>query len=147
MESHHNLPNVVGHLIRAARNARGVSQGEVGAEIGVTVQAISQWERGETKPSGINLIKLAALFGINFPTAENVLVQNIFPDREVSAPSIKLSELREQVEEIADLLHALDKIGDGIGDSDGYAVSAVALNARSIAGNVLCSLRVMEGKR
>ncbi|KNY35572.1 helix-turn-helix transcriptional regulator [Agrobacterium sp. SUL3] len=56
------------------------------------------------------------------------------------------AEIMEYVEEIRDLLHALDKIGDGIGGADGFAVSAVALNAKSIADNVIDALRAMGAK-
>lgn len=56
----------------------------------------------------------------------------------------RLSELREQIEEVSDLLHALDKIGDGIGGKDGYAVSAVASNAKAIAESALDRVRTME---
>ncbi|MDX3930238.1 MAG: hypothetical protein QHC90_31250 [Shinella sp.] len=56
----------------------------------------------------------------------------------------KLPMLREQIKEVIDLLHAMDKIGDGIGGADGYAVSAVALNAKSIADNVVDALKAIE---
>lgn len=55
----------------------------------------------------------------------------------------KEAELREQIEEVIDLLHAIDKIGDGIGGQDGFAVSVVALNTKSIADNALAMLRLL----
>lgn len=81
------------------------------------------------------------LLGVRAPDeagpARNIPGQNNIP---------KLSELREQIEEIADLLHALDKIGDGIGGADGYSVSAVAIAAKSVADNALDAVRAMGGK-
>lgn len=57
---------------------------------------------------------------------------------------MKMVELAEQAQEVIDLLGALDKIGDGIGGADGFAVSAVAIAARSVADNVYQYFRVRE---
>ena len=128
-------PIGIGGLIRAARKAKDLGQADIADQLGVTVQAVSQWERSETMPSGINLLKLSGILGIELPHGVVIPGQN------------KLTDLREQIEEITDLLHALDKIGDGIGGADGFAVSAVALNAKYIADNVLDALKAMEGSR
>lgn len=126
----------VGSVIRSARKALNLGQADIADQLGVTVQAVSQWERGETTPSGINLLKLSGILGIALPVDTN-----LFPNQN------KVVELREQIEEVIDLLHALDKVGDGIGGADGYAVSAVALTAKSVADNVLSSIQAMEGSR
>jgi transcriptional regulator with XRE-family HTH domain len=122
-------------MIRAGRKALSLGQADIAYQLDVTVQAVSQWERDETMPSGINLLKLSDVLGFDLPHSVALI-----PDQN------KLSELREQIEEVIDLLHALDKIGDGIGEADGFAVSAVALNAKSIAENVLDGFRAMGGK-
>jgi hypothetical protein len=57
---------------------------------------------------------------------------------------MKIVELTEQAQEVVDLLHALDKIGDGIGGADGFAVSAVAIAARSVADNVYQYFKIKE---
>lgn len=46
------------------RKANGYSQEELAAQIGVSRQAISKWERGESSPDTDNLIALAKLYGI-----------------------------------------------------------------------------------
>lgn len=46
------------------RKANGYSQEELAAQIGVSRQAISKWERGESSPDTDNLISLAKLYGI-----------------------------------------------------------------------------------
>lgn len=46
------------------RKANGYSQEELAGEIGVSRQAISKWERGESSPDTDNLIALARLYGI-----------------------------------------------------------------------------------
>ncbi|WP_275790478.1 hypothetical protein [Pararhizobium gei] len=56
---------------------------------------------------------------------------------------MKLQAAIDDAEEVRDLLHALDKIGDGIGGADGYAVSAVAIAARSVADNLVHGLKVL----
>ena len=40
----------VGKQIAALRKAKGITQNELGERIGVTFQAVSKWERGETLP-------------------------------------------------------------------------------------------------
>ncbi len=46
------------------RKANGYSQEELAARIGVSRQAISKWERGESSPDTDNLIALAKLYAI-----------------------------------------------------------------------------------
>lgn len=46
------------------RKANGYSQEELAARIGVSRQAISKWERGESSPDTDNLIALAKLYGV-----------------------------------------------------------------------------------
>lgn len=45
------------------RKSVGITQGQVAAALNVTQGAVSQWERGEAKPNGKNLIGLARLLG------------------------------------------------------------------------------------
>ena len=40
----------VGSQIAALRKAKGITQSELGERIGVSFQAVSKWERGETLP-------------------------------------------------------------------------------------------------
>ncbi len=134
MNAYPTITKTLGSTLRTARKMKCLGQSEIAAQMGVTVQAVSQWERDETTPSGMNLLKLSGVLGIDLPHG-------------VQMPLPRLTELREQIEEISDLLHALDKVGDGIGGADGYAVSAVALNAKSIAQNSLSLLQAMEGAR
>lgn len=46
------------------KKQRGLSQEQLGAEIGVTRQTVSKWELGETTPEMDKLIQLGSLFGI-----------------------------------------------------------------------------------
>ena len=124
-----------GPAIRAAREAKGWSQAELAAKAGTYQQMVDRIERGVVRHSRL------------VPALKAALELDDAPAAPTAGALHKLTDLREQIEEITDLLHALDKIGDGIGGADGFAVSAVALNARSVADNVLDALKAMGGAR
>lgn len=50
--------------IQQERTRCGMTQEYVAQAVGVSRQAVSKWERGESEPSTSNLIALARLFGI-----------------------------------------------------------------------------------
>ncbi len=54
----------LGNKLLKLRKARGMSQEELAGEMGVSRQAISRWESGETLPDAANLLKLSDLFGV-----------------------------------------------------------------------------------
>lgn len=51
----------VGEQIAALRKAKGITQNELGERIGVSFQAVSKWERGETLPDIMLLPDLAKI--------------------------------------------------------------------------------------
>lgn len=51
----------VGEQIAVLRKAKGLTQSELGERIGVSFQAVSKWERGETLPDGTLLPDLAKI--------------------------------------------------------------------------------------
>lgn len=51
----------VGRQIAALRKAKGITQSELGERIGVSFQAVSKWERGETLPDTAILPDLAKI--------------------------------------------------------------------------------------
>ena len=53
----------VGSQIMELRKARGMTQGALGERLGVTFQAVSKWERGETLPDTAILVDLADALG------------------------------------------------------------------------------------
>lgn len=59
------------------RERTGQSQGQVAAAIGVTQQALSEWEKGNTTPRGQRLSMLAEYFGPNSDTAH--VIAHIHP--------------------------------------------------------------------
>lgn len=60
------------------RKAMGYSQEELAEKIGVSRQAISKWERGESSPDTDNLIALSRLYNI---TIDELINSNTVPDK------------------------------------------------------------------
>ena len=58
----------LGAIIRTARDRAGLSQAQLADKLGITSQAVSQWERGETVPDSRNL--LALMRELDIPKAE-----------------------------------------------------------------------------
>jgi SOS-response transcriptional repressor LexA len=53
-----------GKLLAQTRKAARLTQAEVGKQFGISIQAISGWERGASRPELDKLYKLANLFGV-----------------------------------------------------------------------------------
>ena len=47
------------------RKAKGLSQEELAEQLGVSRQAVSRWELGQTLPDISNLLQLCELFGVS----------------------------------------------------------------------------------
>ncbi len=50
--------------IRKLRDARRITQKQLGDLLGISDRAVSKWEQGLSKPSGLNLISLAKIFHV-----------------------------------------------------------------------------------
>ena len=55
-----------GASLRAFRVQLGLSQADLAAKLGVTQGAVGQLERGESQPSGLLLVALRAVFGVEW---------------------------------------------------------------------------------
>lgn len=51
--------------MRDARNAAHLTADEAAKRIGVHVNALLRWERGDAEPMGANLIALSSLYGVS----------------------------------------------------------------------------------
>lgn len=51
--------------IKGARVEKNMTQSQVGKEMGVTKDTISNWERGKTSPTGKQLLKLCELYDVS----------------------------------------------------------------------------------
>ncbi len=54
------------------RKQRGLSQEELAAQIGVSRQAVSKWERAEASPDTDNLIQLAKIYQVTLDELLNI---------------------------------------------------------------------------
>ena len=54
----------IGEKIAAIRKAKGMTQGDVGAHLNISYQAVSKWERDESCPDFETISKLAKLFSV-----------------------------------------------------------------------------------
>ena len=61
----------IGEKIRYFRNLRGYTQAELGERVGVSFQAVSKWERGETLPDITALPDLAKVLQTSI---DNILI-------------------------------------------------------------------------
>lgn len=56
----------VAEKIKAERERRGLSLAQFGEQLGVTRQAVCNWELGVTKPNDDMRIKLHEIFGFSY---------------------------------------------------------------------------------
>lgn len=74
----------LGERIKACRLKAGMSQEKVAEQMGVSRQAVTKWESGQTSPSTENLFKLAELFG----TSVDLLLSDDAPPGESVAGQV-----------------------------------------------------------
>lgn len=55
----------LGERIKNERNKNGLSQEKVAERVGVSRQAVTKWETGQSAPSTANLITLSDVFGVS----------------------------------------------------------------------------------
>lgn len=67
----------IGGLLRALRRERDMTQAQVAAEVGVSPQAVSKWERGQGCPDVELLPALARMFGVSLA---GLLAGDLAPD-------------------------------------------------------------------
>lgn len=72
----------LGDRIRACRIKAGITQGRLGEMVGVSAQAVTQWESGENKPSRKNLERVANALGVSIDYLVN---GTLLPERDGNA--------------------------------------------------------------
>jgi SOS-response transcriptional repressor LexA len=58
----------IGQRIRSARGSLGMTQKQLAEILGISVQAISQWESDKTVPTGDKLVRLGSVLGLDLRT-------------------------------------------------------------------------------
>ena len=81
------------------RKAAGLSQEALAAQLGVSRQAVSKWERKESSPDTDNLIALAALYGVSL---DELLYGEAVDDADCSEDSDAGAEASDEAEEDED---------------------------------------------
>lgn len=81
------------------RKAAGLSQEALAAQLGVSRQAVSKWERSESSPDTDNLIALAALYGVSL---DELLYGEAVDDADRSEDSDAGAEASDEAEEDED---------------------------------------------
>ena len=81
------------------RKAAGLSQEALAAQLGVSRQAVSKWERSESSPDTDNLIALAALYGVSL---DELLYGEAVDDVDGSEDSDAGAEASDETEEDED---------------------------------------------
>ena len=78
------------------RKAAGLSQEALAAQLGVSRQAVSKWERSESSPDTDNLIALAALYGVSL---DELLYGEAVDDADCSEDSDAGAETSDEAED------------------------------------------------
>lgn len=81
------------------RKAAGLSQEALAAQLGVSRQAVSKWERSESSPDTDNLIALAALYGVSL---DELLYGKAVDDADCSEDSDAGAEASDEAKEDED---------------------------------------------
>ncbi len=81
------------------RKAAGLSQEALAAQLGVSRQAVSKWERSESSPDTDNLIALAALYSVSL---DELLYGEAVDDADCSEDSDAGAEASDEAEEDED---------------------------------------------
>jgi len=93
----------LGERIRSQRNRSGLSQERVAELVGVSRQAVTKWESGQSAPSTENLFRLAEVFG----TTVDMLPDMPAEKNLASADREQIKELTAQIQ----YLHHMESAG------------------------------------
>lgn len=102
----------IGQQICYLRKAKGLTQADLGERLGVSFQAVSKWERGETLP---DITLLPALSDALETTIDNILRVE---DRPVFKRRITVSQIKDGIE-------CFEKIGELLGKDSYFYTGAI----------------------
>lgn len=106
----------VGKQISLLRNAKGITQNELGERIGVSFQAVSKWERGETLP---DIAILPDLANVLETTIDNILL---------SGEHHMVFKGKIKVQDIIEGINCLKRMGELLGKQNiiyRYAIQGI----------------------
>lgn len=91
------------------RKAAGLSQEALAAQLGVSRQAVSKWERSESSPDTDNLIALAALYGVSLDELLYGQAANDADDLEDGSADTETADVADEAEDSAEHADCGDK--------------------------------------
>ena len=91
------------------RKAAGLSQEALAAQLGVSRQAVSKWERSESSPDTDNLIALAALYGVSLDELLYGEAANDADDLEDGSADTETADVADEAEDSAEHADCGDK--------------------------------------
>lgn len=91
------------------RKAAGLSQEALAAQLGVSRQAVSKWERSESSPDTDNLIALAALYGVSLDELLYGEAANDADDLEDGSADTETADVADEAEDSAEHANCGDK--------------------------------------
>lgn len=91
------------------RKAAGLSQEALAAQLGVSRQAVSKWERSECSPDTDNLIALAALYGVSLDELLYGEAANNADDLEDGSAGTETADVAGEAEDSAENADCGDK--------------------------------------
>lgn len=107
--------------LAASRKAGGYTQSEIAEKLGVSFQAVSLWERGETTPELDKLVELASLFGVSLdwliaghkermlPEFEELLSDRLFDEEHMYTYVKTYASVREMTKTVKALAFAREQ--------------------------------------
>lgn len=91
------------------RKAAGLSQEALAAQLDVSRQAVSKWERSESSPDTDNLIALAALYGVSLDELLYGEAANDADDLEDGSADTETADVADEAEDSAEHTDCSDK--------------------------------------
>lgn len=113
-----NMENV-GRRISELRKENNMTQMELADKLGISFQAVSNWERGNSMPDISKLPELAELFGVSIDEllGEKSEVVDVFVHGDIKESLEKKETSLKDVAEIAPILKP-DQIGEAVEDAE-----------------------------
>lgn len=89
----------IANRLQQLRKEKGYSQEQLAAELGISRQAVSKWERAESSPDTDNLICLAKLYGVSLDEllSTDETIEEIVESKEIKLEDVLIEkELTEE---------------------------------------------------
>lgn len=98
------------------RKSKGLSQDELGQEIGVSRQTISKWELAQSYPDFQRLVLLSDYFGLSLDTLiKDIDVQDVrdknLNDKQISAIYNDIQNTKSTIKTVVNILCAIGVVG------------------------------------